>query len=553
MRILFVLLAAVGVGVGLQSVPEVRQEEQKVIKRLHRCPCCHSDPCKCKKPDHVWDDDLKQQQDDFRKFLKQKNNSDLLHFPQVQEPEVELKSNATADGPEHNGLQVQTELASRMHLKNKVGTDGAGLCVFTAVTNSSEYVNCDELRGLRDFMTKFPGGGYPEKLDKVIKEYCDSKKLKVPPYVQHTGGDVAFLKEVLAAGRMPSVTYAGNDGVYYNFYIAHMVNLVYLDDKISAILDNNFPGKYLWMDTNFFLDRWRHGGGGWAVAIMTPPPPPVPLNNLIAQRLKDQLAGFPTTLKWEQCKDGKCRLPLVPPTVDPKDYYWKIDAETPGQLNLYLNKQQVGAYKFKEKVFMWFVNNTWYTPSEPPIKVPETYVKEPWEEDAKDLLPYDQGVDYGKISQKYSIKDHHGAELRWDAFCEFIGQSVGDVGNVHLTWVGDKGSRDSFKKMLSNLPLDRTVMVQDYDPSNWAVSDIGMVTGLTYQDDSGRVIWRSDSLPDINLLVEGLRKRDPAYDPKKDKQLTDSVNPSPVSAPKLPLWLLAVLAVGGYLLLKKVK
>jgi hypothetical protein len=61
--------------------------------------------------------------------------------------------------------------------------------------------------------------------------------------------------------------------------IAHMVNLVHLDQKWAAILDNNFPGTYEWMPREEFLKRWAHPGGqGWAYVMLAPPPPPVPHN-----------------------------------------------------------------------------------------------------------------------------------------------------------------------------------------------------------------------------------------------------------------------------------
>ena len=106
----------------------------------------------------------------------------------------------------------------------------------------------------------------------MIKKYAAGSE-----YVQHTGGDEEFLRLALKTQRMPGRTYAGRDS-RYNGPIAHMVNLVYLDDTSAAILDNNFPDKPLWMTRKEFLDRWRDHGGGWAVVLLNSPPPPPPTN-----------------------------------------------------------------------------------------------------------------------------------------------------------------------------------------------------------------------------------------------------------------------------------
>ena len=98
-------------------------------------------------------------------------------------------------------------------------------------------------------------------------------------YLQYEGKDPAILKAALASGRMPSVTYDGHDP-HYRGTIAHMVNLVHLDEKYAVVLDNNFVGEneLVWLSPEEFRSRWLGNGGGWAVVLLSPPPPPIPRN-----------------------------------------------------------------------------------------------------------------------------------------------------------------------------------------------------------------------------------------------------------------------------------
>ncbi len=177
---------------------------------------------------------------------------------------------------ENHGEQVTVDLPNEQHLKNTGGSDGLGLCVFTSIDHAARYQNCPQLTGFRDFMTKHPGGGYPSKVDTYIEKMCAAKGVPVPDYVQHTGGDVEFLKLALKTGRYVCITYDGRDGVFYRGSIAHMVNLVHLSDEWAVIHDNNYPGKYLWMSPKELIARWKGNGGGWAVVLLNPPPPPIP-------------------------------------------------------------------------------------------------------------------------------------------------------------------------------------------------------------------------------------------------------------------------------------
>lgn len=181
-------------------------------------------------------------------------------------------------GPDGQEVHVDLPLSQRMrNIGSKV--DGAGMCVSTSMTHSARWHNMRDWYTWRDWCAKYPGGGYPSKMDKQIKQYCSEKNLPVPPYLQYEGKDAGILDEAFRNGLLPSVTYAGRDGVRYSGTIAHMVNLVYLDAKSAAIMDNNGkPEDLIWMSRDEFVARWTNGGSGWAFFWLLPGPPPPPKN-----------------------------------------------------------------------------------------------------------------------------------------------------------------------------------------------------------------------------------------------------------------------------------
>ncbi len=172
-----------------------------------------------------------------------------------------------------DGVRAVCDLPAGQHVRNTGGSDGAGLCVFTSMQMAADWQQLPDLAQLQAYMRKRPGGGYPEKVDAVLKAYCKEKGVPVPPYVQHTDGDEEFLDLAVKTGRMPCVTYGGRDD-FYRTGIYHMVVLVHLDKDRACIQDNNRPGVFLWMTRGEFLTRWRSMQGGWAFVWTAPPPPP---------------------------------------------------------------------------------------------------------------------------------------------------------------------------------------------------------------------------------------------------------------------------------------
>jgi hypothetical protein len=172
--------------------------------------------------------------------------------------------------------QVQADLPVSLRLKNIGGTDGAGLCVFTSITHAARFQN--EL-GLWDFqkqMSHERGGGWPSKVDAMIKKYSPSTQ-----YLQYEGGDPSIIKAALQSGRMVCVTWNGyRDPHYHGQHIAHMVNCIAFSDQEVILLDNNFIGdaELLHMTPADFLTGWKDSGSGWAVVLLASAPAPIPHN-----------------------------------------------------------------------------------------------------------------------------------------------------------------------------------------------------------------------------------------------------------------------------------
>lgn len=206
-------------------------------------------------------------------------------------------------GPPVNGgktspdgsVEIICDLPEKYRLKNTGGNDnpgpyysnphhepgkGSGLCVWTSINRSAWLQYVAVLEKLQEWMTHHEGGGYPKKVDDLLEKFCKEQGTPVPRYINHTAGDMNFLRAALKTGRQPAITYCGEDPHYRGKKVSHMVNLVYLGDKWACIADNNFCGDndFVWMGVYEFEKRWKGFGMGWAVVLLDPPPPPIPHN-----------------------------------------------------------------------------------------------------------------------------------------------------------------------------------------------------------------------------------------------------------------------------------
>ena len=175
--------------------------------------------------------------------------------------------------------EEQMKLPRELQIKNRGGSDGAGLCVFASITHSAHWQRERDLEDLFRWMFTRPGGGYPSKVEKIVAEKTQGR-VKV---IQYEGSDLDVLRLAVKTNRMPAVTYAYSPtGRYGGKKIAHMVSLVGITGTGAAetwqILDNNYPGTVERMSTAEFKRSFTGMGGGWAVILYPPGPPPEPRN-----------------------------------------------------------------------------------------------------------------------------------------------------------------------------------------------------------------------------------------------------------------------------------
>lgn len=175
------------------------------------------------------------------------------------------------------GREVMVDMPADFWREN-IESRKQGCCVFRSLDHSSHWQNVAALFGFPEWLQKkgLPGGGWSGNVTERVAAIARERGLPEPMVFQYEGGkDATVLELALATGRMPAVDYSGADGVHYDKPIAHVVNLVYLDQEWACILDSNFPpDKLLWLPRAEFLKRW----GGWAIVLLAPRPPAPPCN-----------------------------------------------------------------------------------------------------------------------------------------------------------------------------------------------------------------------------------------------------------------------------------
>lgn len=142
------------------------------------------------------------------------------------------------------------------HIENSEGSDGGGLCVPTSVVVAARWQGIKEAEGFLDYCRHRPGGSTPLQLARDLKAYAAKSHVTLPPFLQHTGGDVKFLEEMLKAGKCVGITYCGNDG-FYKSTINHMVDLAGLTETTGVIIDSNRPHFWVSMTRSQLIARWQ--------------------------------------------------------------------------------------------------------------------------------------------------------------------------------------------------------------------------------------------------------------------------------------------------------
>jgi hypothetical protein len=190
--------------------------------------------------------------------------------------------------PAPDGTEPAVDYPDELWFKN-IGSkiDGAGMCVDTAWEFSCRWAGLDLFKGFRDWAAaKEPGGGYPEKLARQVREYCAAKQIPRDYFdpsrqlIQYEGDDPTFIDTCLRNGWLPICTLYHSDRYKDRNQrvlpiIFHMTNAAALTDAWGCTLDNNFQ-PLEWKPRVKWLADIQHKGKYWAAvpAVTGPPPPP---------------------------------------------------------------------------------------------------------------------------------------------------------------------------------------------------------------------------------------------------------------------------------------
>lgn len=423
---------------------------------------------------------------------------------------------------------VQVDLPGTKHMKNVGGRDGAGLCVFTSINHAAYWQNVRDLYEFQKQMRSEPGGGYPQKVDAMLKKYAPAVQ-----YVQYSGSDPSIMKLALKTGRSVSVTYGYSPR--YGGGVSHMVNLHHLTDKWACVLDNNFPGEnaYEWMDPDEFLKRWKMRGGGWAVILLAPPPPPIPVN--------DRAPPQQVFTGWGSGGCGPVGPNLHPVSQSAKTT-WKESERFPGWLLCWQGSECRGAWHKGRQVWQPYEGGKWGA---------ETSAA-PWHDKLVEQKPAGLfGVDQDRLLILDQGETHYSLNGRrvsaYEAYKAIItgGTLTDDSSKLRVTVVGTDAECSQVERDWNNSPLLLTwrekCLFQSYRPEEWAVSEVGLAAGghpcIVVQkppDASGKgeVLFRLRSYEGAQALADALRIRDPNYQPDKDPDGKPKPSPAPVPQPQ---------------------
>ncbi len=431
----------------------------------------------------------------------------LLCAPGLARAEIKVGGPTSPDGK----VTVAVDLPLSLRTKNVGGTDGAGLCVFTSIGHAARWQG--ELR-LMDFQAKMRqerGGGWPEKVDKMISKYGAGA-----PYVQYEGNDLAPLKAALDSGLLPAITWNGKGDPHYHSTIAHMVNLVCLsgltESDWGCILDNNFIGadQLVWCRPSELLRNWKGSGQGWAVFLLEKgPPPPVPVNAAPAAESPGYRAAI---LEW-----------------------WYHPGQ-PGLLHLLVKGgDQVGCWVAATRRFYAKEGAGWRE-SQPPCPVPH----------------FQEGGPFRLVAsyQDFGVEPHGQSKgERWNLSGkastreECLKLITRHKGKRCLTVVLPRAEREKVLQDLAQAaelaPWRDALVVQGYEPGDVLAGGVGLPNGIVLQaapdkEGRGKVLHRTNTYTGPKDLATALRKSDPSYDPKKDPDLTRPQPPAPQPQPTLP-------------------
>ncbi len=509
-------------------------------------------------------------------------------------------------GPTSAGVRAVCDLPTGQHLRNTGGSDGLGLCVFTSAELASRWQSAT-LAGFQQWMTRQPGGGYPEKLEEMVVRFCRDSKREIPPYVQHTGGDEQLLDLAVRTGRMPAITYAGRDDFYQNQVIAHMVNLAHLDHERAAVIDNNRPGVWVWMSRKQLLDRWRgvdqngrpltvptirgpmQVGGGWCVIFLDSPPPPY------SSKPAEQFAQAAERMMYGQCPGGICPVviqpfqPLTAPAPAqlkvryPDEYNRATESVVAGERIVlvvgtppsWFRDGDTTAKVFRSPSFSAVADGVyecWSVDGDPKMKrieaakdLPVGQVGQKVEPKAIPAKPADGnfGVDLEKM-QGGKRWMHNGAETsKEEVMAAVAGSLTDDSDKWFLIVVGTPAEQAAFTAAVKQLLPEQAAKlhVKTYSSADWQVTQFALPVGVSIRKAArGRVGEEAGRLAG-EVSGDNLKRfvADAFSPPPKPMPPTPAPtphapgpqpepNPAPEPAPPstpfgIPIWIVAAIAV----------
>lgn len=185
-----------------------------------------------------------------------------------------------------DGEEIQCFLPEQFHIKNRGGSDGAGLCVWDSLNYCCVFQHVRPLDQIFKWHFDKPGGGWPERVDKDIAAICQEQGVPVPDYIQVEDKDNRrTISQFTKTGRMVGATYCFSlTGRYEGKDIAHMIAICHCTPAHGnspgwvGVLDNNYPRSIEWIPYDDFPRVHAKSGQGWIVGFLNPGPPPVPHN-----------------------------------------------------------------------------------------------------------------------------------------------------------------------------------------------------------------------------------------------------------------------------------
>ena len=179
----------------------------------------------------------------------------------------------TTRTPDLDGHAASAPIPPELHQRNTGGSDGAGLCVIASMVTAGRHMGIDGrfLERLWANARKAPGGYDLTKLETLIHRTAAECGIKPPGYFSYIGTNPAAAERLSQLGIPFGMTLTQAE---YASAMHHMVTDIDFEASgLSALVDNNLPGRYRWMAGK---RRWvlaHDGGVVWLFAWMPPPKP----------------------------------------------------------------------------------------------------------------------------------------------------------------------------------------------------------------------------------------------------------------------------------------